>query len=423
MPSSSLRQRKTSKKVPSEAANLSSPVTTKTTHASPSDTSPQPPQQDDDKSWRTVLWKHPLTWVLLLVGLPYLGWTMYRILVLQYPLLANQRPPVNISDPRQVLILGSMSSGTSGTATLLNKYLEIGHEDADTTWKFVRDGTVSWFHGIRYWKQTSIQSLCHVQYGIYRQNALGDNYGFGPTLFGPPQYPCPWWQQSPSIPQSCYIQACQTALKGELSCGLDGNKCETPFQTTLLQTREPWKIVASLVAKYCWNDHERKIDYPQLPKMLHWLLVALQITPAPTTTSNLPPNGVDLMVQYVDTYYSHMLQANLPKYKVEDLPKDERQAACYLMQRAGLDQIETTVYPPNHNLFQRLCQDESKDDKGGSKSVVTTTTTTTNVINKGRVSLEMLLQHASEDSIQRMKRLYEQLDYEYPQEATTHQPP
>ncbi len=28
--------------------------------------------------------------------------------------------------------------------------LEIGYEDSDSSWNFVRDGTASWIHGVRY---------------------------------------------------------------------------------------------------------------------------------------------------------------------------------------------------------------------------------------------------------------------------------
>lgn len=162
------------------------------------------------------------------------------------------RPAVHLQDKRQVLILGSMSSGTSHTAYLLSRYLEVGHEDADTAWKFVRDGTVSWFHGIRYWnvsnttnRTRSIENICRAQYLFYASNTLS----FGPTLFGTPDYPCPWWEQSPKIPSQCYQAACRKALEREYACGGDEAGCTTPFQTTLLQAREPYKIVASLTAK------------------------------------------------------------------------------------------------------------------------------------------------------------------------------
>ena len=66
--------------------------------------------------------------------------------------IVQPRPAVHLTDPRQVLIVGTISSGTSQVANdLKNKLgLEIGHENAVASWSFVRDGTVSWFHGIRY---------------------------------------------------------------------------------------------------------------------------------------------------------------------------------------------------------------------------------------------------------------------------------
>ena len=174
-------------------------------------------------------------------------------------------------------------------AKLAKTSLEVGHEDSDTLWKFVRDGTVSWFHGIRYWPEVQnaslrsrrLAQLCKVQWA-FRNQGLQENYGFGPTLFGNPQYNCSFWH--PQF-QSCYRHACMVALDREYSCAtmtLPDQKtaCHPPFQVTLLQAREPWKIVTSLTAKYCFNSESNEI-ISNLPPTLQWLLLALQTSASP----------------------------------------------------------------------------------------------------------------------------------------------
>ena len=96
----------------------------------------------------------------MLVCLPYSLYHTYLFVHLQRPDLLSmmmmapkiQRPAFGVADARQALIVGTMSSGTTQMAHDLSSKLEleIGHENSETNWSFVRDGTVSWFHGIRF---------------------------------------------------------------------------------------------------------------------------------------------------------------------------------------------------------------------------------------------------------------------------------
>eukprot|EP00535_Pseudo-nitzschia_heimii_P006283 CAMPEP_0197195038 /NCGR_PEP_ID=MMETSP1423-20130617/30336_1 /TAXON_ID=476441 /ORGANISM="Pseudo-nitzschia heimii, Strain UNC1101" /LENGTH=185 /DNA_ID=CAMNT_0042648573 /DNA_START=176 /DNA_END=730 /DNA_ORIENTATION=+ len=116
----------------------------------------------------------PFIVITLLVVLPHVFYTCYLYVCLQRPeLLAWAvssltacgldrlglplpipilRPAFRSVDARQVLVVGTMSSGTTQVAHELRSKidLEIGHENSETLWSFVRDGTVSWFHGIRF---------------------------------------------------------------------------------------------------------------------------------------------------------------------------------------------------------------------------------------------------------------------------------
>ena len=61
------------------------------------------------------------------------------------------RPALGVHDPRQLLIVGTMGSGTTQKAAELSALgLEFGHEMSDSRERQVRDGTVSWAHGLRF---------------------------------------------------------------------------------------------------------------------------------------------------------------------------------------------------------------------------------------------------------------------------------
>jgi hypothetical protein len=73
------------------------------------------------------------------------------------------------------------------------------------------------------------------------------------------------------------------------------NTCTTPYPTTLLQTCEPWKIVTSLAAKYCFDD-DNKCIRESPPKTLKWLLHdnrrsthGTNGSPPPAMSSQTPP--------------------------------------------------------------------------------------------------------------------------------------
>jgi hypothetical protein len=339
-----------------------------------------------------VIRHHPLFWALLLLGVPYLLFVMWRWVVLQHPFISGMRPAVGMNDTRQVLIIGSMSCGTSSIAQALREEvgLEVGHEDSDTLWTFVRDGTVSWFHGIRFWRHPAnrsdgsvVSDLCRV---AWRFRNSKSNYGFGPTLFGTPEYNCSFVH--PRF-NHCFHHACVKALTREYGCGLattskERGSCNPPFQTTLLQTREPWKIVQSLVAA-------------KPPTTLWLLLNAMGLVQS--------EDCVQQMILYVTGYYNTILdnKPDISFYPVEST------TPCEVSILAGLGNVSTTVYGPNHDVVVEVCQKESY------KSSIETPRA--NVINKGRRSLQDVLPYTTPKLENDMRALYKRLGYLYPEQA------
>ena len=466
-------------------------------------------------TWQTVR-SHPTFWAFIFLvlpfGIPFLFQKAVTIAKLQHPEKLNTvldvleskfgyhyygdhntasgdpvtsvrfRPAVKMNETRQVLILGSLSSGMSQTATDLNSHfegLEIGHQDTDTTQSFVRDGTVSWFHGIRYldlsdrtveYRAKMIVDLCSVSWRIYSSDKVNfnnawSNYGmsllplFGPTAV---KFDVPHWY--PSFRKS-YLRTCHQTLLTEIGCGIDeaiaedndgnnndnneGNfdndvdipssvtpskRCPTPFERTLIQTRRPWDIVASLVTRYCGSsssssapssdqDGQKVVTYKSAPTTLVKLFQALypdyNHTWFPERTDNDYPdsnttvddsNGnedspVDTDLQtctnqmslYVTLWYNDLLDS-FDKIHQHDKTKKNRKSksdldsayavypiestpVCQVTKMAGFgannEDDASVVYRPNSVLVSEFCNDHSDTLFGNTQRRFNTQNVTT----------------------------------------------
>ena len=232
--------------------------------------------------------KHsPMFLITIVVLLPYGLYNAYLSLFLQHPEIISfttmgivqPRPAVHLTDPRQVLIIGTISSGTSQVADDLKKKLglEIGHENAEASWSFVRDGTVSWFHGIRYIRRPGIDNDVNNEFlndgnmlegkPLFQSvvdhlcKELRPTMGFHPFMFRDGK--CSLRQKW----DDCWKDECKDILTNEWGCGLRkgdngniSNSCETPFQKTLHQARHPLRTVESLVTKFCIGGVKGKVQ-------------------------------------------------------------------------------------------------------------------------------------------------------------------
>ena len=284
--------------------------TTATTFTPPPSQSPSSPSL-----WDRLMEFKPLIGITILVVVPYALHNAYLIVCLQrpewlavvasslsacglLPLLSSTklilRPSFEASDARQVLVVGTMSSGTTQVAHDLSTTLglEIGHENSETKWSFVRDGTVSWFHGIRFLPRpgiddpnASINLVLPLLPANQPPNPNGDqqetaaiktttvtlegerlfryvvnlicleihpNMGFHPFMFRD--------NGKCSLRQSwgtCWKEECINLLEQEWGCALgqddpsSSSSCITPYHKTLHQVRNPLKTVESLITKFC----------------------------------------------------------------------------------------------------------------------------------------------------------------------------
>lgn len=205
-------------------------------------------------SSRLVCTLRNLLLISVVVAGPYVALVGYCWLHLWSGLL---RRPVTVDMIRPLLIVGTQSSGTTWMTAELNKLgLEIGHEVSDTTWHFARDGTVSWFHGIRFFIGNVSSDSLHILCSRYRANM-----GFHPAMFRKPRLNCSYRQ----VWNKCWQEECIDILSQEWGCAIDSS-CETPYNRSLLQLRNPIRTAESLAFKFCAStkvlkDEKRSIEF------------------------------------------------------------------------------------------------------------------------------------------------------------------
>ena len=176
------------------------------------------------------------------------------------------RPAVAVTDVRPVLIVGTISGATTQVAHDLQYLmdLEVCHELSGTTRHFCRDGTVSWFHGLRFLNRTT-DAMKHYQSLANLCTNFTPSMGFHPRMFRD--------NSNCSIRTQwgkCWARECVDLIHHEWGCAWNskdiehekdspnmamehnpGKPCQTPFARTLHQTRHPLRTIESLVSKFC----------------------------------------------------------------------------------------------------------------------------------------------------------------------------
>jgi hypothetical protein len=349
------------------------------------------------KSLKQLVWKSPMTWITVVIMVPYTLYNLYLILFLQYPHIVSNatmniiklRPSIKLNETRQVLILGSMSSGTTQVSNDLHKKLglEIGHENSETNWSFVRDGTVSWFHAIGYLPrpgidfrvfkkdhqkiqngeaifQSSVDQLCQKLY---------PHMGFHPFAFrdGACNLRQSW--------DSCWRDECKELLNIEWGCALkhkdgpdeysrsssDNKTCLTPYRKVLHQVREPLKTIASLVTKFCIDGVNGRVQPP-------FVAFASALFPQHDFSSM---SCIEAAGYYVVEYNNALLKAELDGiFQVEEM------TPCAIAEMAGFTD-EDVVFHPSKDRVLNICKNAHDDANKLMKSMK-------NRYNKNLLSLE-----------------------------------
>lgn len=299
-------------------------------------------QQHDERTLSQIFWEHPLIVVLPYVLIPYLLYNAYLYVILQRPELVSPllslRPALKLTEPRQVLIVGTMSSGTTQVAHELshNFGLEVEHEVSDSTSYFCRDGTVSWFHGIRFLPPLDEESLPRMAKLCVN---FTSHMGFHPRMYAAKS--C----SSTKTWSSCWMKYCFQLLQNEWGCTHRQN-CETPFAVTLLQVRHPMHTMESLVSKFCTANNTA----------VHSSFKTF------VTALFHPVKDLNTCLEWVATYvleYNHAMLLAHKQGAIDHWYRVEETSPCQVAALAGfIDDSNHLVYRPNHEKVALKCRDE-----------------------------------------------------------------
>ena len=303
-------------------------------------------ESEEESLWQTFI-THPLIKVIPIVLVPYLLFHAYFFVRLQHPEhlgVGWLRPAVGLAEERQVLIVGTMSSGIVHVArSLVQNFqgLEVVPEASDASWYFARDGTVSWFHGIRFLRPPkTLEPVANFCFNYTHR------MGFHPTTYRS-NSGC----SSHSKWDRCWAKECMHLLDREWGCELGSNSnegefggsCETPFRRTLHQVRHPLRTVESLVTKFCVGGIDGQLD----PDFMKFMLPIF-------TSLSEQDSCIEAAVKYVLEYTLAMMDAR-KKGLIVGMYQIETATPCDIVEMAGLTTPNDVVYAPNLEKVTTIC--------------------------------------------------------------------
>jgi hypothetical protein len=298
---------------------------------------------------------HPLVKVGKYFLVPYAAYLSYYYFRLQRPDylaaatagLLTLRPAVAVGNPRQVLIIAVPSTGTvQMAATLHNEMgLEMGHETSDAAWHFLRDGTVSGFHSVRFFAPHDTDAGRTKSFATIYGGKEHAHMGFHPAVYRSPVHRCSYHRSW----NACLAKECLLALVKEWGCGLR-NDYEISFATNLHQVRNPLRTLESLAVKFCVGGLSGTAA-------VAFLVYASALFPGHDFYGD---SCLEATGHFLSAYQTALIAARESGavgafYRIEDA------TACDVVGLAGLRANETTVYGPNHHRIQRLCANEGPD--------------------------------------------------------------
>ena len=353
--------------------------------------------------WQTFTshWSLPFYGITIAVMAPYFIYTYYLYLRLERPDLVAQytaglvrwRPAVTLTTARPVLIVGTISGATTQVAHDLQYLmdLELCHENSETTRHFCRDGTVSWFHGLRFLNRTT-DTVQHYQSLAQLCTNFTPSMGFHPRMFRDTSNCSIRTKQW----GKCWARECLDLVHHEWGCAwnnkdnnnnnedaqemdtttLDninpGKPCQTPFGVALHQARHPLRTVESLVSKFCPKKNQ--------PMDAGFVQMVQALFPRHDFESYSCLQAASHYVLEYHTAMRHAVQAGL----IQQTYLVEETTPCQVASMAGLDGFggnnPSVVWQGSKEAVTRACE----DPKGQGHEPMTSTEYK---VNYGKVAL------------------------------------
>ncbi|KAJ1639195.1 hypothetical protein T492DRAFT_938106 [Pavlovales sp. CCMP2436] len=218
--------------------------------------------------------------------------------------------------------------------------LEIEHENSNSGETECRDGTVSWFHGVRFFPGEvapgTIDGLC---LGKFRR------VGWHPHMFRNPRG-CwgEWW----GLWGACWEQTCREVAAEIWGCARRTDRpCETPFVRSLLQVRHPLRVVESLGVKFC-----ESADAAVNPDISH---IFAAMWPANADKFSSSESGCLRAIAWYWTLYHESLEGALESGALHGWYRVEGSTACGIARLAGFDRPETAIFQPSVAQYHERC--------------------------------------------------------------------
>jgi len=394
----------------------------------PEEKAPAPATPDDPRATPSNHLRN-LAIITFVIAIPYAAWVSYLYLHLQSGLL---RAPLAVSSPRQMLIVGTQSSGTTEMASNLQALgLEVAHESSDTLWSFARDGTVSWLHMLRLMPGAAAEdTLVEICRSSRR------NMGFHPAMFRTPRRGCSYRQEW----DTCWRRECLELIDEEWGCASrtadsatapkrpggwrkaarraagigsaaafdtspSSGTCETPFARTLLQVRHPLRVAESLSVKFCEGlDSEPHAHLRAFLRALWpghpWDALGCAATAA-----------------WYWTLYNEAMLAAHRAGTIHSWYRVEQSSACAVAQEAGFLATDTAIDPGTQQRASAACAAKVAASGGVKLDAPPAGRTRKNQVNKGRLNLTLVdvvqaAGGAGKDLEARMQRLAKEFGYE-----------
>lgn len=239
--------------------------------------------------------------------------------------------------------------------------LEIGYDNSDSSWFFVRDGTISWFHGIRFFKpltnspqddynQRVIQSwtdLCFQYIPMENRTSIG----FHPRMFRSDHScnPNTWSFFTKDEWSACWAKQCLAILQQEWGCAWkQPSSCITPFVTTLHQVRHPLDAITHLVTMNCLNGNKSLYESETLHPSFAAMANALFFTKSfPLKHEEEEEGEPETQYHNFSSYtclegttwywleYTHSMQIALRSGLIQQFYKMEKTTPCQVLEMAG----------------------------------------------------------------------------------------
>jgi len=251
------------------------------------------------------------------------------------------RPVVSLNDPRAWLIVGTQSSGTTQTYENLVKLgIEVFHESSDAQESFSRDGTVSWVHGIRYFKHTKVNldKLCdspkvRILHSTQFEASAKCSYR--------------------ELWNDCWAEHCREVFTKQYGCYPN---CEHPpeFGSVMLQVRDPLRTAASLIVKYCTDVDDGSLPHPMKLAVLESFMPDIK-------WAEMQGGCKEVFGTYWVEYNRRILESlkNDPRFSWFQI---ESTAPCEIARRAGflepdeLAQSDSLVHRGSRLRARRACE-------------------------------------------------------------------